>query len=346
MIAAVLIEGDRTEVRRLLLALFALGLTYLAVTAPNFKGPHGYPFAALFMVGVALACVAVVRRLPPAAAWAFCLSLIVFSGWQWEWTFTRMHGPLDPNFADTSQQMLHQAYASVGDHAEGKQFVVTASGNYLNYEIIAFEYLKKGRKPPPGVGMQLIGNLDQHRRAILGADLVLAFSPDISGIIPNLPTSAPQFRADLIKTIEGSGMFDPPIRIPDTLHGGEALIYRARAPGFSAFFKEENLGGVSGPYPQWNLPQVRWGYGERSVLVAQGAPDGNATLVIQALAQINSQGMTVLVNGSVAVAADLTSTFEGFQVPFSYDGSGRASIEIRYKVPSSNAVLFKGLAVR
>ena len=139
-------------------------------------------------------------------------------------------------------------------------------------------------------------------------------------------------------------MFDPPTRILDTLRGGEALLYRTRSPGFGIFSKEENFSAVSVPSP--HLPPVRRGYGEKSVLTTQGTPKKNATLMIQVLG-VPSQGMTVVVNGVVvAVVSNLTGAFEGFQIPFSYDESGKAVIEFRYALPSSNAVLFKALAVQ
>ena len=155
----VLVEGNRTIVRRTLSNSSRFRTTYVAVTVPSFKGPHGYPFAALFMLIVAVTCVAIARRLPPAAAWAFCLGLISFSAWQWEWNFTRMHGLLDLNFADTRWQMLQQAFASIGDEADRKQFALTGHANYLNYSILAFEYLKKGRSPQLGSTRHSSANL-------------------------------------------------------------------------------------------------------------------------------------------------------------------------------------------
>jgi hypothetical protein len=240
--------------------------------------------------------------------------------------------------------MVRHAYAALGRPSQGAQFLLTTSAVYINPYSISFEFLKHGLKPPDIVDLQLNGDLNAHRLAIMNADFVFALSPDMNNIIPNLPTASPEFRSEIIKIIDTSGRFLEPVRFPSP-DNGEVLIYKAR-PSFTSFAAEHNIGDVTGPFPRRNLPLVRWGYGQKSDLTALGPPGGKGVLGVSAMAHLLGQELRILVNGRVEVNLPLTGTFQNVDVPFSYDAAGKATIELVYQIPSDNAVLFKTLSVR
>ena len=181
---------------------------------------------------------------------------------------------------------------------------------------------------------------------MLAADFVFALTPDFKQVLPTLPTSSPEFRSSLIKTIEDSGLFHPAVRIPDPVFGGAALIYKA-LPSFGSFAETKNLNAIAGPYPQWFLPRVRWGSGGSSELIAEGQPGATAQLLVQARAMIENQTLAIEVNGEPKLEpVKMTYAFQGFEVPITYDPSGRTAITLRYGTPAANAVLFKALVVR
>jgi hypothetical protein len=76
------VARDRQTLRRAALVFGLLVIAYLGVTIPAFKGTHGLVFAALFLCITAVAALALVRRLPPALAWAACVLLLLFSASQ------------------------------------------------------------------------------------------------------------------------------------------------------------------------------------------------------------------------------------------------------------------------
>jgi hypothetical protein len=339
-------SGDRRKFHHAALALAMILLTYVSVTIPEFKGPHGLSFAAIFFIAVALACVTLLSRLQGLLRWGLCLVLVVFSAWQFEWPFTRSHFVVRAEYAASRWAMLRQAFESIGENAIGKVFLLTTSSIYLNYNTLAFEYFVRGLTPPVGVDVQLNGDLEDHRRKINAADIVFALTPEFTEVVPHLPTASSGFRAQVIKLIENSGQFNPPTRIPDPISGGAALIY-VRPSEFTNFYGSEGIREAEGPYPNWNLPRVRWGFGQQSTLVVKGRPLSQAKLFLGARAVgLTDQTLIVIVNSRSRLAVGMTYEFAHFQVPFEFDQQGHAEIILRYGIPSENAVLFNTLAVR
>ena len=134
--------------------------------------------------------------------------------------------------------------------------------------------------------------------------------------------------------------------IPDTLNGGAALIYKA-LPAFSVFEQTDGLGPIEGPYPQWNLPHIRWGIGAQSSLIAQGPPNSRAKLFILASGHANEgQNLSVLIDGELKLNAGVPTEFTNYEIPIEFGATGTAKIVLRYGVPATNAVLYKALVIR
>jgi hypothetical protein len=320
-------------------------VSYLAVTIPSFKGPHGLPFAAIFLCAVALATVELSMRLPRPTAWAFGVLLTVFSFWQFQWPYAGE--PVDSDFARSRWEIVDKAFQAIKSDAVGKVFMLTTSAVYINPSVLELEFHKQGLWPPTLDDVQRIGDLAEHRRRMAQADIIFALTPDFKDVFPQLPTSTPEFRADLIKTIDGSGLFQAPVYIPDPIRGGSVVIYRA-LPSFGAFSGVKNLQDIEGPYPQWSLPLVRWGSGASTELTAEGLPGSTAKLFIQArTVPIPSQTLAVLVDGRTQLdPVQMTYAFQAFEIPFTYDSHGRAAITLRYGTAGPQAVLFKALVIR
>ena len=83
------VRGPRSVVARGLLIAAMVIVSYLAVTILRFKGPHGLPFAGVFLSAAALATVELARRLPIPAAWAFGVLFVGFSLSNFRWPYHR-----------------------------------------------------------------------------------------------------------------------------------------------------------------------------------------------------------------------------------------------------------------
>ncbi|ARP84091.1 hypothetical protein CAL12_26930 [Bordetella genomosp. 8] len=323
-------------------------IAYLAVTIPSFKGPHGLPFAAVFLCAAALAAVFVATALPRIARLVFCVLLAGLSISQFHWRAPQPYGNPDPLYGASRWEMVHEAFQAMDHNAVGKTILLTTSAVFVNPTILEIEYFRRGLMPPRNIEIQRSGDLREHESYIRRADMVFAVSPDFKEIFPNLPTASPEFRASEIRLIEASGLFYPPVRIADPIGGGEVLIYRRPEDVLQDFSSVENLRNPEGPYPKWELPRVRWGTGSETRIHASGRPGSRAELVVRArTVPVANQTLSVLVNGEERMAASkLSYEFQGYIVPFAYDDKGRADIELRYGTPASESALYRSLWIR
>jgi hypothetical protein len=339
--------GSRAMAIRTSLVAAMVLVTYLAVTIPTFKGPHGLPFSAVFLCSTAVAAVVLVKRLPRFAGWALCISIATASLIQFQWPYARVSTPVEAAYAASRWEMLRQTFEATGPNASGKSMLLTTSAVFVNPTALQFEYYRRGLTPPNTSSVQELGNLAEHRKYVESSDIIFALTPDFKEYFAHLPTASPKFRAREIKLIEESGLFDPAIRIPDPIKGGAVLIYKARSV-WGSFASMENLRPIEGPYPQWSLPQVRWGEGTASKVVAEGPSGSQATLVIQArTVPIPDQTLAIEVNGKETLPPTrMTHDFQHFSIPVAYDDKGRAEIVLRYGTPAREAVLYKALYIR
>jgi hypothetical protein len=345
-IAILLLRAEQNRARSrgaMLVALMVL-LAYMAVTIPKFKGPHGYAFAALLIAAIALAAIGIARALPRMASWGATLLLLLYSAWHFGWPY---HFEIWPGYVQARWAMVRQSADALGPDVVGKTFLQTTPGLHLNYSVLALEYYARGWTPPRGDTIQASADLAEHRRRLSGADIVFALTPEITEVFPHLPTSSARFRAQEIELIEQSGLFEAPIRIEDPISKGAALLYLKPKLLFTEFAKADGLYPVTGPFPQWSLPRVRWGGGLQSTVVAQGAPGKPAKLVLDArTVGVVGQTLAVQVNGRPGPTLSITEEFGFHVVPIEFDSTGRAEIVLRYGKPLKEAVLYKTLVVR
>ena len=333
--------------RGLFIATMVLAV-YAAVTYPAFKGPHGLPFAAVFLGASAIAAARAATLLPRVLSWAFCIVVALVGLGQFEWGYTRHFGaPIESRFAASRWTMLEQLYQATGPDTAGKTMLLTTSGVHINPTVLEFEYYRRGIQPPRAIDVQRRADESEHRRRIDESDLIFALTPDFKPVFPHLPTATPEFRAKVMQWIAESGEFKEPIRIVDPHFGGAVLIYHRLGDGLQLFADETNLADISGPFPQWGLPKVRWGYGKQSTIRAQGAPGVRARLSIQArTVPLPDQTLAVAVNGvTLLTPVRMTYDFQRFVIPFSYDAEGKAEIALQYGIEGPQAVLYKTLRV-
>jgi|GEM_PF-5335387 len=340
----VLWHSDRELFQRAMLAVFLVAMTYLSVTIPSFKGPHGSPFAAIVFVSAAAASTILNRKAPAVVGWTICMALIGFSAVQFSWPSTAVPA----RYAESRWSMVRQALDAIGPNASDKRFLLTTSAVYLNYSILAFEYYRLGLSPPDSDNTQLVGDLEEQRRRIGAADIVFALTPDFTEVFPHLPTASPEFRAQLIKTIEEDGHhFKLKSRIPDPFSKGAALIYTRSIDSFSRFSQVEGLREEEGPYPQWKLPRVRWGWGAQTKLTMEGVPDTRSRLLIDARSVgLPNQVLTIFVNNERKAQAPLIDAFISLEAIVEFNHEGRAEIVLKYSVPSDTAVLYKTISLQ
>ena len=216
-------KNDRHLLIRVIRVATLVVLAYGLVTVPEFKGPHGFPFAAIFLGATALACVGL-AGFGRTFGWALCTTLVFFSIWQFTWPFQSSYQTIvSPEYARSRWDMLYQTLRAIGHDAAGKTVFQTTPQSYLNETVLAFEYYARGLIPPIIEQAQVDDKELQERIATI--DIVLALTPDSGEVFAHLATASSDFRAQIIQLTEASGQFALPIRVPDP-GGGALLIYK------------------------------------------------------------------------------------------------------------------------
>ena len=104
-------------------------VAYMAVTVPALKGPHGFPFAAIFLGGLALSCVTLADRLGRMLGWALCIVLVAFAVWQFKWDYQLSYPGrlITADFAQSRWSMIDEAMKALGPDVAGKRLLQTTS---------------------------------------------------------------------------------------------------------------------------------------------------------------------------------------------------------------------------
>ncbi|MER8373508.1 hypothetical protein [Mesorhizobium sp. M1406] len=223
---ALWIRSDITALRRALLVVALVLIAYVAVTVPTFKGPHGFPFAAALLVSTALAATIIARSLPRIYSTAFCALVLAVSLWQFEWEFTISHSYVTTAQANTRHALVDEMTEIIGDNVDNRTILFSTSSNYSNFLTLEFQYRQKGLPLPRWSVPHLSADFDEHEREIQKADIVVAYTPDFTDVIPNLPTASAAFRQRFVDAVKQSGLFSGPALITDAAFGGGILIFK------------------------------------------------------------------------------------------------------------------------
>ena len=131
----------------------------------------------------------------------------------------------------------------------------------------------------------------------------------------------------------------------------DSLIIFSRSTPFEGFTPTLGMAGVEGPYPQWNLPVVRWGLYPRTVLDVNFKGGGKAVLKVSGETNLPSETMTVNLNGKDVYTYTFKSVskFEDMEVPIEL-ANGKNTIQFNYTAGDPNpaksmAVLFQKLTI-
>ncbi len=91
----------------------------------------------------------------------------------------------------------------------------------------------------------------------------------------------------------------------------EVEFVPAEYPGWRAV---SGMGGWEGPYPQWELPRCRWGFGPESEIEVRVEEEGVYRLMVEVINQERGQRLGVVVEGNEEKTVEVPVTARG--VPF------------------------------
>lgn len=245
-------------------AVFAA--SFAMVTIPGqqslFLGVQVTCFNLVFFV---LACRSIftsslASRPGPALPALFCVGLIGAAALSFQWHWFNRTGASALETAETlaaRRALIDSVLSTINTPAAGAARVYfPAITKYLDSTTLNYEMLKRRSSGGMAYDSHRSEDVAEHLRNIASATHVVLFSeddPDVFRWLPSyrsLPAVSAAVRSDPAFTRIAA--FTPPIS------GGPIEIF-ARDPTFKDVNFVSGFLPLEGPYPQWSLPQVRWG---------------------------------------------------------------------------------------
>lgn len=177
----------------------------------------------------------------------------------------------------------------------------TTSGNPVQMMLLRYRALQRGWAVQAD-DLHRHGDLELHRRAMLTSDFIVA-SESGGGIARDrLPSG--QVQDELLAMARSVPAVRVLAKLPE-LNGRQYWLFQ-RVGEFGGWDDASGLGPLEGPYPQWDLPQVRWGLAPQ-VELKVCTPEA-LTLRVEWLASspAAAQRVTVLIAGEECAAVDVT----------------------------------------
>jgi hypothetical protein len=167
-------------------------------------------------------------------------------------------------------------------------------------------------------------------RAAAESEGVGLFSPDHEDLGRPLPSIDPGYLAAVGRGVAADPLLRQVLVLPSRSGTGEALVY-LRSPAFAEGVEYRGFGPVEGPYPQWQLPRVRWGYGPRSSL-RLAAGSAARRLSLEAQTAQAGQAIEVLIDGRSVARHEFARTNEpeAIVVALPPPSGGSRVIELAY----------------
>jgi hypothetical protein len=144
----------------------------------------------------------------------------------------------------------------------GPRVFMTTTG-FVNASVLDYLSLKQGLPPFNLSEVSFSGDLKDFAAEIDKADFVIASEQGNSEAYGGFIASG-NIQDQTLALVRDSGEFEQVAAYP-TLNPKRYFLFK-RIPPFAGWEALEGMGPLEGPYPDWMLPQVRWGYGPKSDL--------------------------------------------------------------------------------
>ena len=186
------------------------------------------------------------------------------------------------------------------------QVYVGGTTLYLNAETLRYYALKRRLDGLAFVDDVFSADLPAAMARIEGSDAVILFTPDNNEVLRTLPSGDAKFAEEIARRVEGDSRLRRVLTQGARVGDGETRIY-VKTPAFGMGADARGFGAIEGPYPQWNLPRVRWGLGPSSTFSVPGSPN-SSRLLLEGQTPHKGQVLTVRVDGKEVARHEFTGT--------------------------------------
>ena len=245
------------------------------------------------------------------------------------------------------RRVVDQIYAALRTQGidSGPRVFMTTTG-FVNASVLDYLSLKQGLPAFNISEVSFSGNLNDFAVEIDKADYVIASEQGNSEAYGDFIKSG-NIQDQTLALVRNSGEFEQVGAFP-TLNPKRYFLFK-RIPPFVGWEAIDGLGPIEGPYPDWMLPQVRWGYGPKSELAVTANRAGEYPIKAWARGAVAGLKMTVKVDGREIGSHTFVNDrdFERFAFAVSLL-PGRHAVELAYSdwakgADKPMAVLFKSM---
>jgi hypothetical protein len=356
-VATVLCLAVKRSTNRQIVGLFIVFLfAYALVSIPSTKSAFlGVIVTTFFLSFYVMACGSIVGlliRLGHYGRWvavgfggALLLTSAAVVDWPWSNQIPSSHLEAARHY-DIIRHVGDYLESRSDDFADEITFFPVIS-DYLNPQIMQFELQKRRVKFESS---SYLPTMTAQRAALANADHVILFDEDDPEIIQYLPGAS--LYSQVRPLVVGDPAFKKDLEFlkADGIH--KISIYtRKHSLHASPFAKMHPIAGfmpIEGPYPQWNLPLVRWAQGSSARAVFSTDPSGAGRLTMRARSDVAGQSIEVKCDGEPAGTCDLApGVFVSCSLPVSIMHPS-TNIELRFSKSGSqgdpmHSVLFSEL---
>lgn len=245
------------------------------------------------------------------------------------------------------RRIVDQLYAALRAQGvgSGPRVFITTTG-FVNASVLDYLSLEQGLPAFNISEVAFSGDLKDYAAQIDQADFVIASEQGNSEAYGDFIKSG-NLQDQTLAMVRDSGDFQAVAAFP-TLNPKRYFLFK-RIPPFAGWEPIEGMGPLEGPYPDWGLPQVQWGYGPKSESAVSVSRAGEYQLKAWARGAVAGLTMTVSVDGRKigrhTFANDVN--FYRFNFPISLT-PGRHMVELSYSnwmkgADKPMAVLFKSM---
>jgi hypothetical protein len=245
------------------------------------------------------------------------------------------------------RRVVDQLYAALRGQGVGRgpRVFMTTTG-FVNPSVFDYLSLKQGLPPFNFSEVSFSPDLKDYAAEIEQADFVIASEQGNSEAYGGFIASG-NIQDQTLALVWDSGEFEEVAAFP-TLNPKRYFLFK-RIPPFAGWEALGGMGPLEGPYPDWMLPQVRWGYGPKSELAITVEHAGDYQIKAWARGAVAGLEMRIDMDGhEIGRHAFVNDRdFERFWFAFRLQ-RGRHQVELVYSNWMRNAnkpmaVLFKSM---
>lgn len=333
---------------------------YVLVSIPAQKSPFlGIVFSCLclflFITAAAIILEWCARRTRGGSALqaAFCAGLLAMalSCFQPHWYYRSggSHVAEAPAISERRFALIQTMgeKISASEHNTPRVFL-PAITNYLNADILTFELMKRRKGDAQAFDAHRSGDHSLHLSSVEQATHVVLFDTADPELLQRLPSTA--VLPTIVQALQDHPSFRLLAKFPAATGPSTIALFERRG----AFDGVKALSGflpLEGPYPQWNLPRVRWALGEEARIRFSEAEWGASRLTFRAHSPLANQVITVLSDGVAAGSCSLPQVGQAVDCAIDLSiASGKPEIMFRFaradpSLDGGRTVLFYGIAL-